>query len=277
MTIARNPTLHLRAAPPGWSVLLGLLAMAASVSALGPSPSEPNWWSAYQPPLSGLDHLLGTDALGRDLLARTAHGVLWSAALAAATAGAAMIIGLAVGAAAGLGPSWMDELLMRGVDVLDALPLTLIVILLASLFGESIWRLLVVMAAVSWLDSARVLRMETLRVRREPHSHSDLLLGMGVVDRARLGLMPILLPTAIALVVALLPRLILLEALISFLGFGAPEPSHSLGVLLSEGVLELESASWLAVIPGTALVVLTWSASTAAAETARSLVPDAAA
>jgi len=151
-------------------LLLGVLAAAC---VLGPwllsfDPHRPDWsWLSSAPSLSS-GHWFGTDAIGRDVLARTLAGGRLSLGIGLLASVIALLLGLGYGATAGLAGGGIERAMLRALDVLSALPFLLIVILLLSLFGRSLWLLLAAIGGYVWIDLARVMRAEAGRLREAP-------------------------------------------------------------------------------------------------------------
>ena len=155
--------------PPSVRACLALLAFIALACWLGPwllglpDPHRPDWDALSQAPAPG--HWFGTDAIGRDILARTLAGGRLSLTIGALATVVALAIGLAFGAVAGYAGGRVERALVRVLDVLSALPFLLIVVLLLALFGRSLWLLLAAIGGYVWSDLARVARAEAARLR----------------------------------------------------------------------------------------------------------------
>ncbi|HEU0029080.1 MAG TPA: ABC transporter permease [Kofleriaceae bacterium] len=203
---------------------------------------------------------LGTDALGRDVWARVVAGAGSSLSIAALATALALVVGVAVGLVAGYAGGWVDNLLMRTVDLVLAFPFLLLAILLAALLrntsaGASIAPVIAALAIASWTTMARVVRSRTLALTRSEMVIAARALG---ATPARI-VMRYLLPNVAGLVVVIaalaFAQNLLAESVLSYLGLGAPPPAASWGRMLYEGRVYYRSAPHLVVVPGLAIVV----------------------
>jgi oligopeptide transport system permease protein len=239
----------------GSLVVLGLLALACTV---GPwllrfDAQSPDWSALSVAPGVG-GHGFGTDAIGRDVLARTLAGGRLSLGVGLLSSVLALLIGLTYGAVAGLAGGRVERLMVRGLDVLSAIPFLLVVILLLTLFERSLGLLLAAIGGYVWIDLARVMRSEAARLRNEPFVLASEAMGATFAQRLRWHVVPNLLPLAMVYLGLILPQAILVESFLGFLGLSVDEPSASWGTLLSDGVQELDSAPWTLLFPAGFLV-----------------------
>lgn len=217
-----------------------------------PDPHRPDWSALSAPPSAA--HWFGTDAIGRDVFARTLAGGRLSLAIGALATAVALAIGLAWGAIAGYAGGRVERLMVRVLDVLSALPFLLIVILLLALFGRSLWLLLAAIGGYVWIDLARVARAEAARLREAPFVLAARAAGARFDQVLRWHLLPNLLPLGLVYLGLILPQAILVESFLGFLGLGVDEPAASWGGLLSEGAQELDVAPWTLLFPAGFLV-----------------------
>ena len=236
--------------------VIALLAGACWLSLLlpGHDPHRPDWDALSAAPSLAGGHWFGTDAIGRDVLARTLAGGRLSLTIGALATAVALLIGLAYGAIAGYAGGRVERAMVRVLDVLSALPFLLIVILLLSLFGRSLWLLLAAIGGYVWIDLARVVRSEAARLREAPFVLAARAAGARFDQVLRWHLLPNLLPLAVVYLGLILPQAILVESFLGFLGLGLDEPSASWGTLLSEGSQELDIAPWSLLFPAGFLV-----------------------
>lgn len=237
-------------------LLLGALALACVVGPwlLGFDPHRPDWgWLSSAPSLQS-GHWFGTDAIGRDVLARTLAGGRLSLGIGVLASIIALVIGLGYGAIAGLAGGNAERAMVRALDVLSALPFLLIVILLLSLFGRSLLLLLAAIGGYVWIDLARVMRAEAGRLREAPFVLASRAAGASFGQQLRWHLLPNLLPLALVYLGLILPQAILVESFLGFLGLSVDEPSASWGTLLYEGSQELDSAPWTLLFPAGFLI-----------------------
>jgi len=240
-------------------MLLAVVLMALAGPALSPWSADEIDWDALESPPSPA-HWFGTDMIGRDLFARAAEGARLSLAIALVATGVSMLIGVPWGALAGYLGGRTDLLMMRIVDVLYGLPFVLVVILLVVVFGRHPVLLFVGLGAVFWLDLARIVRGQTLRVRGAPFVDAARLLGIGTPRIVLRHLLPNVAGPAIVHVTLTLPGVILAESFVSFLGLGVQEPATSWGVLIADGVQSMETAPWALLFPAALLGATVWAA-----------------
>ncbi|MFF8801122.1 MULTISPECIES: ABC transporter permease [unclassified Methylobacterium] len=206
-------------------------------------------------PVRKLTFLLGTDALGRDLLTRCLAAGQVSLLIGLTATLAALLIGVSYGAVSGMAGGWVDALMMRLLDILYALPFVFFVIMLLVFFRAGLWLVMVAVAAVEWLDMARIVRTQTLSLKGRDFFRAATALGVGPGTILVRHVVPNTLGPIIAAATLLVPRVILLESFLSFLGLGVQEPATSWGVLIAEGARALESAPWMLAAPAGFLVV----------------------
>ncbi len=194
-------------------------------------------------------HLFGTDALGRDLLTRVLIGGQISLAVGFAATLVSVVIGVLWGAVAGFLGGKVDVLMMRLVDILYALPFTVIVILLMVTFGRNFILLFVAIGAVEWLTMARIVRGQIISLRRQEFVEAAVSLGLSERRIILRHLIPNVLGPVIIYTTLTVPDVMLLEAVLSFLGLGVPPPLSSWGALLDDGARTMETSLWLLVFP----------------------------
>ena len=236
--------------------VIAVLAGACWLALLlpGHDPHRPDWNALSAAPSLASGHWFGTDAIGRDILARTLAGGRLSLTVGALATVVALAIGLAYGAIAGYAGGRVERAMVRLLDVLSALPFLLIVILLLSLFGRSLWLLLAAIGGYVWIDLARVVRSEAARLREAPFVLAARAAGARFDQVLRWHLLPNLLPLALVYLGLILPQAILVESFLGFLGLGLDEPSASWGTLLHEGSQELDIVPWSLLFPAGFLV-----------------------
>ena len=238
-------------------VLLVLIALAALVGPLLlPWPYDVIDWGAVRAPAFSPGHLLGTDAVGRDLLARALVGTRVTLAVAGAAASVALLIGVGWGAVAGWRGGRVDEAMMRIVDGLYALPFMFVVILLMVLFGRSILLVFLGIGAVEWLTMARVVRGQVLALRERPFVLAAEAAGARAPAIMIGHILPNLAGIAIAYLLLTIPQVVMIESFLSFLGLGVQDPLTSLGLLISEGAQNMRGASWLLIWPAATLTII---------------------
>jgi oligopeptide transport system permease protein len=252
---ARRRLLRNRAAVLGM-VVLALLVLAAIV---GPylTPyhyDEINKNDVWLGPLQN-GHLIGTDFLGRDLLARLLMGLRVSLAIGLVATVVSLLIGVAWGAVAGFVGGRLDEVMMRVVDVLYSLPFIFFVILLMVTFGSNIILIFVAIGAVEWLTMSRIVRGQTLTLKHKEFVEAARAAGLGQGAIIFRHIVPNLLGPVVVYVTLTIPAVILAESFLSFLGLGVQPPMASLGTLIANGAQDMELAPWLLIFPSLVMVV----------------------
>jgi oligopeptide transport system permease protein len=238
-------------------ILLAVLLVAAVI---GPylvpfTYDHINKNDVWAPPLTA-GHLIGADALGRDLLARVLIGLRVSLAIGIIATGVSLIIGVAWGAFAGFVGGKTDELMMRFVDVLYALPFIFFVILLMVTFGRNFILIFVAIGAVEWLTMARIVRGQTLSLKQKEFVEAARATGMNSATIVARHIIPNLLGPVVVYVTLTIPSVILTESFLSFLGMGIQEPLTSLGTLISIGANDMDLAPWLLIFPSIVMVAM---------------------
>jgi oligopeptide transport system permease protein len=256
--------------PDAWRRLRGNRAAMASLavlvllgvfSVIGPlfSPhayDQLDWTALASPPSFEGTHWLGTDRLGRDLLVRTLRGTQISLSMAVLATAVSVAIGVAWGAVAGYMGGRLDALMMRIVDALYSLPYIFFVILLTVLFGRSLVLLFVAIGAVGWLTMARIVRGQALSLRRKEFIEAAVASGASTSRILFRHIVPNVVGTVIVYASLIIPQMILFESFLSFLGLGVQEPLASLGSLVAIGAVEMESATWMLIVPAATLVTM---------------------
>jgi oligopeptide transport system permease protein len=199
--------------------------------------------------------VLGTDMNGRDLLTRILVGGRVSLAVGLLASLVALVIGVAYGAIAGYAGGRVDHVMMRLVEILYALPFIFLVIVLTMIFGRSLLLILVVIGAVEWLDMARIVRGQTLSIKQRDYVEAAIALGATAPAILRRHVVPNAAGPILAFLALLVPRVILVESFISFLGLGIQEPMTSWGVLIADGARNIQSAPTLLIFPALFLAI----------------------
>ncbi len=231
--------------------VLGFIALLAIFAPyLSPHPFDEVYWDAIRaPPDFANAHWFGTDANGRDLFVRTLYGARVSLAVGLAATSVSLVIGVTYGAIAGYFGGKVDAAMMRFVDVMYSLPFLFFVILLMVVFGRHIVLIFVAIGAVEWLTMARIVRGQTLSLKRREFIEAARAGGVSTAKIIRRHIIPNTIGPVIAYSTLTIPQVILTESFLSFLGLGVQEPYTSWGVLVSEGAAEIETAPWMLIFP----------------------------
>lgn len=223
------------AAAQGW---LPIADYRAQNLALGPVPPSAEHW-------------LGTDTLGRDLTSRLLHGGSVSILVGLIATVIALLFGTAYGIAAAQVRGTTGEAMMRVVDVINTLPLTLIIILCTVVFGQDLWLLYAVVGGISWMTMARVVRNQVLTLRATPFVQAAETMGASTRRIIWRHYLPNLAGTLAIYGTLTVPGVMLLEAFVSFLGLGVQAPMTSWGLLIKEGADVMEECPWILLVPST--------------------------
>lgn len=193
--------------------------------------------------------LFGTDTIGRDLFTRTLIAGRVSLAIGVLAGLVAVCIGVVYGAVSGFVGGRTDDVMMRIVDVLYSLPFIFFVIMLVVFFGRNFVLMFLAVGAVLWLDMARIVRGQTLAIKRQEYVQAAEALGVSDAGILWRHVVPNTLGPVVIYMTLLVPQVIILESFLSFLGLGVQEPMTSWGVLIAQGAKNIPSATWLLVFP----------------------------
>lgn len=274
----RTTALWLRGTAPrslqiGLTVTLIWVLAAAFAPLLTPfDPIKIDAVNALLPP--GGAHPLGTDSVGRDLLARILYGARMDLLMAVAGVAGPFVLGTAIGLLAGYSGGWIDAVLMRILEVTISFPYFVLVIAIVSIMGPGLKSYIVSLTVVNWVTYARLVRAETLVL-----SHADFILAARVLRFGRLRIMlrhilpNAIVPSAVFLMTDAVLTIVLGSSL-GFLGLGVQPPTPEWGVMIAEGRTYLGSAWWISLCPGIALCSLAFGLSLVADGVAQVLDPE---
>jgi oligopeptide transport system permease protein len=231
----------------GW-FLVAIAAVCFLSPWISPYPyMEQNLAQSAMAPSSA--HWLGTDLLGRDVLSRLLQGGMISLFVGLIATAVALVLGICYGVFAAEVSGRTEDLLMRGVDVVSTLPLTLIVILATVVFGQNLPMIFLAVGGVSWLTMARIIRNQTRELKGSQFVQAAESLGQSRWGIFRRHYLPNLAGTIAVCATLTVPGVMLLEAFVSFLGLGVKAPMTSWGLMIKEGADIMEECPWLLVSP----------------------------
>ena len=220
------------------------------ITAYGPTTT--NSAISLLPP--GHGHPLGADAMGRDIYSRIVYGARISLAVGIGSTALGSFFGVVLGLTSGYIGGWVDLLIQRIVDILQAVPLLVLALVMAAALGPALDNTIVAIAIPLIPSTARVIRSNTLALREQPFVEAARAVGMSEFRVAVRHVLPNTLAPLIVIATAQLGAAILTEASLSFLGLGVPEPHPSWGRMLSESAAEyVRTAPWLVIFPGLAI------------------------
>jgi len=231
-------------------VFVGMAVFADFITAY--SPIATNASLSLLPPSAG--HMLGADAMGRDIFSRIVYGARISLAVGLGSTFLGSIFGVSLGLASGYIGGWVDLIIQRVVDVLQGMPLLVLALVMAASLGPALDNTIVAIAIPLIPYTARVIRSNTLALREQPFVEAARAVGMSEFRIAVRHVLPNTIAPLIVIMTAQLGAAILTEASLSFLGLGVPEPHPSWGRMLSESAAEyVRVAPWLVIFPGVAI------------------------
>jgi len=201
--------------------------------------------------------LLGTDAIGRDLLVRILYGAQISLFVGLVTTAVAAIFGVSIGLMAGYFGGWIDTVLARIIDAVLAFPYIVLALALAAVLSPSLAIVIGVITFFSWAGISRIVRGQTLSLKEKEYIEAARSLGAGPWRIMFIDIMPNLLGPVLVLATLYIPTAVSFEATLSFLGIGIPPPAPSWGNILAEAQDHYQTAWWYVVFPAAALLITT--------------------
>jgi peptide/nickel transport system permease protein len=242
-------------------VILALIVLAAVLAPLvAPyDPLDQDIAARLKPPMSSTDegafHLLGTDALGRDILSRLIYGSRISLVIGLASVVVAGSLGVLLGLVAGYAGGRWDGLIMRIGDIQLAVPFLVLALATVAVVGPSLTNLIVVLGVTGWVVYARVVRAETLSVREREYVQAARVVGAAPRRILWRHILPNVASSMIVVATLQVARMVLFEASLSFLGLGVPPPTPTWGGMVADGRNYVDIAWWVTTIPGLTIFV----------------------
>lgn len=237
------------------TTLTALYALGLDLSAYDFDLIDTN--SILQAP--SLTHWMGTDALGRDLFIRVIHGAQMSLSIALLTALITFFIGVSLGLVAGYKGGWVDELISKFIDFLYSLPDLLILSLVALFVSRSTTGIVIGLAFVNWMDLARIVRAETKKTKQEDFVESAQVLGLSSWQIVSKHILPNISSSIIVALSFTVPRSIIAESTLSFIGLGISPPNTSWGTLAGDAWQFLRSDPHLVIFPALMIFLTVYS------------------
>lgn len=233
-------------------VVLGLAALAAFAPIVSPyDPNKTNLSLIFDAP--SLAHPMGTDSLGRDLATRILFGGRVSLAVGIFAALLALTLGTFVGVVSGYYGGVIDGALMRLVDVLLSIPRLFLLVLLAVLFGGTVVTVIVVLGALSWMRTSRIVRATVLSLKGREFIEAARAVGAGDARIMARHLLPNTIAPIVVAATLGVAGAIIAESTLSFLGLGIQKPASTWGNLLTDATTDMLQAPWVAIFPGLAI------------------------
>jgi peptide/nickel transport system permease protein len=242
-------------------ILLVLVFTAIFAPVLAPyDPIKDSLRDSLAPPafLEGgtANHILGTDDVGRDILSRMIYGARISLMLSAVAVITGLAGGVTLGVVSGYFGGWLEEIILRVVDVWLAMPFILFALVVVSIFGKSLGIMFALLAALAWSAFVRNIRAEVLVLREMDYVQMSRVMGASSLRIMLRHILPGVVNTAIVISTLRVGQLMLAEASLSFLGAGIPEPIPAWGVMVASGRDFLGNAWWVSFFPGFAIFLV---------------------
>src|SRR5689334_16525216 len=246
--------LHNRNLMLGLAIMLVLVLVAVFAPVLSPyEPQAQDYSATLLAP--NLQHLFGTDNFGRDIFTRVIYGAQIDLRVGVIAVIAPFVIGLLLGCAAGYFGGWIDTVVMRCVDIVQAFPFIVIVVAIVAVLGPGLNNMFIAVALTAWIVYARLIRGEILAVKHKEYVDAARLVGMTDLRIIRRYVLPNVITSSIVYAMADIALYIGLAAAVSFLGLGAKPPEPEWGAMITEGQAYITTAWWMSVFPGLAMVI----------------------
>lgn len=243
-----------------------LLVIVAAIFAPLLTPHDPNvgdFRNTFAPPMwqegGSISHPLGTDEVGRDVLARIIYGGRVSLMVATSVLISGLTLGMVIGVVAGYFGGNVDEIIMRIVDFTLGIPFILVAVAVVVVYGSSVSLIIILLVIFSWGGFARQARVMTLSLKTMDYVYFAKIAGASTPRILIKHILPGIVNTMTVLASLAIGGLILTEATLSFLGVGVPKPNASWGLMVSGGRAYIRDSWWLVVMPGTAIALVVFS------------------
>jgi len=246
------------------AVFFLLVFVAVFAPMLAPfDPAQGSIRTRHIPPMwlegGSAQHFLGTDSLGRDMLSRVMYGARIALMVAVSVLFAGGILGTIIGMFAGYLGGLVDEIAMRTVDLLLAMPFLLVALTVVIVFGQSLTQMIILLIIFSWDNFARVVRAESLRIRNDAYVDAARVAGASDIRIVFRHILPGVFGVVLIVASLRVGQLILIEATLSFLGAGLPKSVPAWGVMVADGQDWITTAWWVAAVPGFMIFVVVMS------------------
>lgn len=239
-----------------WVIVVALAVFALIPGLVAPhSPIALDILHRLQPP--SLAHPFGTDEGGRDIFSRIVYGARYSLGISVAIVFCGAIFGVVYGAISGMGPRWLDEILMRIVDVFFGFPALVLALAVAAALGRGLVSVSIALSAIWWPGYARLVRGEVQRIRERPHVEAARALGVAAPTLLRRHIFPFVLQEVNVRVTTDIGYALVAVTALSFLGLGAQSPTPEWGLLIRDSRSYFGAAWWYLVFPGSMIMVTT--------------------
>lgn len=235
-------------------IIVGIVLVAIFADVIAPyDPIEPDYSASVEGP--SLEHPMGTDLTGRDILSRVIHGARVSLLVGIVAVSVAMTIGVTIGAVAGFRGGYTDEILMRGVDIMISFPSLVLALALVGAVGASLQNIIIVIAIVYTPQYARLIRGDVLSVKEEEFVEAARGTGLSELKVLRKHVVPNAFTPVFVQATFHVATAIIFEASLSFLGLGVQPPTPTWGVLIADGRQYLPEGWWISTFPGLAIMI----------------------
>lgn len=239
------------------AVLVVLIVCSVAAPLLTPyDPGRTSILESRTPPGESLRHPLGTDVLGRDVLARLIYGARTAMFISLVALGTGAFVGTALGLLAGYRGGWLDVLIMRAADAALGFPTILVALIIVTLLGAGIQSIILAVVLTVWARFARMIRGDTLSIKELDFVVFAKIAGLSTPMIIIRHIFPNTVNTLMVITSLLVGQVILLEASLSFLGLGLPPGSPAWGIMIAEGKNEILNVWWLSLFPGISITVV---------------------